>query len=80
MENRSFIGDMKWGTGSQGGLRDSGGTIVLVVEIQSNGRESHLGVRVLSSGLGMLGVRNQSMVDFPWTLLLKECAGLDLWN
>lgn len=72
MENRSFIGDMQWGTGSQGGLQDSGGTIVLVVEIQSNGGESHLGARLLSSGLGMLDVRNQSIVDFPWTLLLRE--------
>lgn len=37
--------------------------MALVVEIQSNGGESHLGVKALSFGLGMLDVRHPT-VDF----------------
>lgn len=50
-----------------GNWKDSG----VVVKIKSNGGESHLGQRALSSALGMLGVRYPT-TDVPWTLELKK--------
>lgn len=44
---------------------------MLGVEIQSSGEGPHIGRKVLSSGLGRLGVR-EPRVDVLWTLKVKK--------